>query len=138
MKRLLIAVTMAATLSGCAAALQNAASKETNEHVLSMVKEWHHDADSDLYQVYYKEMKYREAMGRMNAANDEAEVKQQAQLDWQIAEQKAEQERIQAAYDAAHPQPSLLDNIIAAEVCDNNPVRCRTHVVDSTLNNAGW
>ena len=125
-------------LSGCAAALQNGASKEDNEHVLSMVKEWHHDADSDLYQVYYKEMKYREAMGRMNAADDAAQIEQQAKLDEQIAEQKAEQERIQAAYDAAHPQPSLMDNIIAAEVCDNNPVRCRTHLVNSTLDNAGW
>ena len=90
-------------------------------------------------------MKFRESMVRVNPDNVEVKReqigrqlsrKQKAESRKQKAEsrkQKAEQEHLQAEYEADHLQPSLMDKTIAAEAYNNNPVRCRTHVVDSTL-----
>lgn len=76
-------------------------------------------------------MKFRESMVRVNP--DNVEVKRE-QIGRQLSrKQKAEQEHLQAEYEADHLQPSLMDKTIAAEAYNNNPVRCRTHVVDSTL-----
>jgi len=125
MKRLVIAVLLAASLTGCASNLTRNVANADNAKVLDEVATFQ---DGDWFGVgtaFYQEMKRREHAGIMNDAQYLA-MRQAT---------KAQEEQDKAVREAS--EPSLGDYIMADAACQDAPIECHRHVADSSLSKIG-
>lgn len=140
MKRLIMALVMAASLSGCAGEFQREAGEMSNQDLLNYASEFQPECKNleSAYQANMKEIKYRESMGHMNAQDDAQALAKAAQACTIAKQQEANREALKAEYEASHPQPSMMDDLTAIAECNNNPVICRAHIVSGDLDKVGW
>lgn len=138
MKGLIIAALAAVLLSGCAA----------HEHVMNQKDISSADLNTVIKCSVYAELpaniqnctnevnkRINEGKISVTDANELAVIysKQRAQHDLLVAEENYQNHQI-----AQQNMNSLTSTFVAAYTCNQNPVLCHIHSVNTNLNDAGW